>query len=94
MIGRRSLLAASLLAAVLLLLFSLKTPVGGQVPPWTGDFCYIELSAETATRHVYGPVNTECGGCSGHTAPFGNWGVNSFFGPLWDGDQYPGWKED
>src|SRR3989304_2311166 len=66
----------------------------GQVPPSFGDWCGLKLAAETQNRHVYGDVNTECGGgCSfgQHTPPFGNWGVNSWFGPLYDGDQYKGW---
>ncbi len=40
-----------------------------------------------------GPVNTECPAPL-HSAPFGNWGVTSNFGPSRDGHQFDGWCHD
>ena len=46
-------------------------------------------------RRVTGAVNEECGNESPafwHTAPFGNWGIDSNYTAKYDGYQFPGWK--
>lgn len=63
----------------------------GQYPSW-GNWCGIEIQASTAEREVYGTnIAVECGDCSLPSAPFGNWGVDSFFSNRVDGSQYKGW---
>ncbi len=60
--------------------------------------CKIDISLQNRLRRVRGQVNVECGDecwpswpfC--HTAPYGNWGVNSNYGPRMDTDQFHGWK--
>jgi len=67
-----------------------------QNPPsgW-GNWCGLEITAETRNRQVFGSdIAAECGDCSGHTAPYGNWGVDSFFGSRVDGRQYEGWQRE
>ena len=57
------------------------------------------VSAPTAPLTVYqsvatpvdGAVNTECG-AGVHSAPFGNWSVDSNYGNRNDTDQFRGWK--
>ena len=92
-IPRRLLLVLGPLMVSLVLVLASAKPTAGQNPPYSGTWCGLLLSGETRNRHVYGAVNAECGNCVGHTAPFGNWGVYSYFGTSWDGDQYKGWKE-
>ena len=43
-------------------------------------------------RELDGTLNVECGFPSWHSAPFGNWGVDSPYGTRYDGFQFPGWK--
>jgi site-specific recombinase XerD len=92
-IPRSLLLVLGSLAVSLVLVLVSAKPTAGQNPPSSGTWCGLLLSGETRNRHVYGAVNAECGSCVGHTAPFGNWGVYSYFCSSWDGDQYKGWKE-
>jgi hypothetical protein len=63
-----------------------------QSPPWGGNWCGIQVSGETANRYVYGSVNVECNPCWAHSGPYGNWGVDSFYGNRVDSDQYKGWS--
>lgn len=53
--------------------------------------CYVFARWENENRNVFGAVNTECGSCSGHTPPWGNWGVDSPTGGRDDGTQFMGW---
>ena len=53
--------------------------------------CTQIISGLNTDRYVDGPVNTECPGVL-HSAPFGNWGITSVFGPRVDGAQFQGWK--
>jgi hypothetical protein len=71
-----------------------STTAFAQSPPYGGNFCGFEIRASNANRHVFGVVQTECTyGCppSSDSHPFGNWGVDSFFGNRFDGHQYMGW---
>ena len=56
--------------------------------------CYTFVDFYNVQRRVPGPVDTECGTGSErmHTAPFGNWGVESPHGAKQDGRQFPGWE--
>jgi hypothetical protein len=63
------------------------------VPVLTGQVCRISVTGLNRNRRVIGPVNTECPAAL-HTAPFGNWGVTSNFGPSRDGHQFDGWCHD
>ena len=63
-------------------------------PPDIPTSCYIRYQFYNTQRSVSGQIAAECGGSSDnyHSAPFGNWGVNSNYGSLRDGYQFPGWK--
>ena len=56
--------------------------------------CYLPFVWENKDRHVDGVVNQECGSCPpwSHTAPWGNWGVNSVTGSRTNGTQFMGWQ--
>lgn len=58
--------------------------------------CYTFWTFRNVSREVAGPVNTECG--TGrewmHSAPFGNWGVESRHSGTWDGFQFAGWEAE
>jgi len=59
--------------------------------------CVTEISLENRLRRATGSIMVECGAecwpvppfC--HTAPFGNWGVDSNYGPRTNKDQFRGW---
>ena len=58
-------------------------------------YCAVTLEGQNRNRTVAGAVNVECGfDTEPHTAPFGNWGVNSFYGRKKDTDQFRGWKHE
>jgi hypothetical protein len=81
-----------LVAAVCLL-----TPVStlAQTPPYGGNFCGFRITASNSERHVYGIVEAECTyACplQDDSHPFGNWGVDSFYGARNNGTQYGGWS--
>ena len=63
------------------------------VPALAGQVCRISVTGLNRNRRVIGPVNTECPAPL-HTAPFGNWGVTSNFGPSRDAHQFDGWCHD
>ena len=58
--------------------------------------CRMDWSVETRLRRLTGRVMVECGDecffgfC--HSAPYGNWGVDSTFRDRHNGDQFKGWK--
>ena len=52
--------------------------------------CRLSVAGLNRARRVMGPVNTECPHPL-HSAPFGNWGATSNFGPKLDGRQFEGW---
>lgn len=54
--------------------------------------CTADLAFYNLNRRIHGEVNVECGGI--HSAPYGNWGVNSNYGGREDGHQFPGWKPE
>ena len=56
-----------------------------------GQHCAVEVSGLNKDRKVSGPVSVECGGLGFHSAPFGNWGVDSNHGDREDGHQFQGW---
>lgn len=61
-----------------------------------GGYCRADWSVETRLRRLTGRVMVECGDecvllwC--HSAPFGNWGVDSMFSERQNSDQFKGWK--
>jgi len=64
-------------------------------------YCRIDTTLENRTRRVTGSVMVECGGeCplpppfTCHTAPFGNWGVDSKYGGRTNRHQFAGWKQE
>ena len=61
---------------------------GGNV----NSYCDTDVLFHNKERRVPGPVNTECGSGPGHSAPWGNWGVDSNFGSRIDGFQFAGWR--
>ena len=61
-----------------------------------GGYCRTNWNVETRLRRLTGRVMVECGdehflGVT-HSAPFGNWGVDSVFSERHDGAQFRGWK--
>ena len=58
--------------------------------------CYVYHYHQNTARVVPGPVNVECGNgperC--HTAPYGNWGVETVYQGRYDGHQFQGWFDD
>src|SRR3990172_2815848 len=60
-----------------------------------GQVCRLSIAGLNRGRRVSGPVSTECPSLFVvHTAPFGNWGVTSNFGPKLNGHQFEGWCHD
>lgn len=56
-------------------------------------YCAVTYEGQNRNRTVAGDVNVECGfDTEPHGAPFGNWGVNSFYGGKTNTDQFRGWK--
>ena len=55
------------------------------------EACVITLKGQNRSRTVAGAVNKECGE-GFHSAPWGNWGVDSNYGNRTDTDQFRGWK--
>ena len=53
--------------------------------------CYKTYEFYNGYRNITGAVNVECG-AGVHSAPWGNWGVDSPYGTRYDGFQFPGWK--
>lgn len=59
--------------------------------------CYTYLLFSNTSREVPGHVAVECKGTGSeavHSAPFGNWGVDSPHGDYYDGYQFSGWEDD
>ena len=57
--------------------------------------CEIQYEYKNRDRYVHGPVNVECGfPHEVHTAPFGNWGVDTESSDRRDGHQFQGWCQD
>jgi len=63
---------------------------GSIVPSAFSQTCTVSSAGLNSWRRVMGPVTAECPG-SIHSAPFGNWGVTSNFGPKVNGNQFQGW---
>lgn len=82
-------------AAVVLTVPFASPPANAQ---GTGALCQTSVNFQNRQRRVHGPVNVECGNeCFGgwpfcHTAPYGNWGVDSYYGGPRNDYQFPGWK--
>ena len=74
----------SLLVLAFLLVHTTVTAQGS-----SEEACIIVLKGENRNRTVAGAVNTECG--PAHSAPFGNWGVDSNYGDRNNTDQFRGW---
>lgn len=76
------LLVASLLVGV---------DIVPRVHAQTQPVCRIEYSILNKDRYVYGGVDNECSTRGLHSAPFGNWGVDSELSDRVDGRQFEGW---
>ena len=70
-------------------------PIG----PWisaaeanNGSRCGVSLGFYNKLRRVKGAIGVECG--RWHSAPWGNWGVESRYGGRRDSFQFAGWKLD
>jgi len=59
----------------------------------SAQLCRLSLAGLNRNRRVTGPIASECPNPL-HTAPFGNWGVTSNFGPRRNGHQFQGWCRD
>lgn len=55
--------------------------------------CRLSVAGLNRNRRVTGDIATECPDPL-HSAPFGNWGVTSNFGPKRNGHQFDGWCHD
>lgn len=63
--------------------------------PGTGDRSETVITFENRLRRVFGTdVAAECGDEFPHSAPFGNWGVNSNGGRKRNGFQFAGWHKE
>lgn len=56
-----------------------------------GQVCRLSVAGLNRNRRVMGPVSAECPGQPLHSAPFGNWGATSNYGPKLNGHQFDGW---
>ena len=56
--------------------------------------CRVILDFLNQKRRVTGAIDAECPGVTLHSAPFGNWGVNSNYGWLRDENEFAGWERD
>lgn len=81
---RRTLAAAAMAAAVVLVL-SVMVEAAGK--------CFLGGHLYNKDRRISegGVIEAECPGNSPHSAPFGNWGVVSRFGPRTNKKQFAGW---
>ena len=61
--------------------------------PGTRDECRVDISFINASRKITGDVSAECDGWI-HSAPWGNWGVNSNTSTRHNGDRFSGWHLD
>lgn len=57
----------------------------------TAQVCRLSVAGLNRNRRVLGPVAAECPNQPLHSAPFGNWGVTSNYGPKLNGHQFDGW---
>jgi uncharacterized protein (TIGR03437 family) len=55
--------------------------------------CRLSVAGLNQERRVTGSISAECPNPI-HSAPFGNWGVASNFGPKLNGHQFQGWCHD
>ena len=56
------------------------------------QICEVRYTTKNQSRYVTGPVNEECGWPDElHSAPFGNWGVDTEYSGRVDGHQFQGW---
>lgn len=58
-----------------------------------GQICRLSVAGLNRNRRVTGAISAECPDPL-HSAPFGNWGVTSNFGPKRNGRQFDGWCHD
>ena len=56
----------------------------------TAQVCRLSVAGLNRERRVTGPISAECPNPL-HSAPFGNWGATSNFGPKLNGHQFDGW---
>ncbi len=77
-------------ALVLLALFVALAPSQA----WAEGQCELFIQSSNLDRYVYGAFSAECPGNWPHSAPFGNWGVDSLHGSRYDGYQFAGWYND
>ena len=77
----------TVLAVIITLAAALAAPPAAQ---WPVPACQVTVSLENQLRRVTGTVMEECPGI--HSAPWGNWGVESDYDSRKDKDQFRGWK--
>lgn len=77
----------AVLGVVIALAATFASPAAAQ---WPMPACRVTVSLENQLRRVTGTVMEECPGI--HSAPFGNWGVESDYDSRKDKDQFRGWK--
>lgn len=88
--------------AAIVVAAAVALPVPFASPPanaqGTGALCRTSVDFQNRQRRVHGPVNVECGDeCTlwiCHTKPYGNWGVDSYYGDPVNAFQFPGWKRE
>lgn len=89
----RGAAVAAIFAAALLIAPLEPQPIEAQ---GHGGYCRVDWHVKSRLRRLTGTVMVECGDeCVGvwcHSAPFGNWGVDSVFSERHDGAQFRGWK--
>lgn len=94
-IFRRLALLLLFTSALVLIASEYRHAARGQWPSaWPA--CRKTYEFENNYRKLTGAFNSECGSYgvfpSWHSAPWGNWGVDSPYGTRYDGFQFPGWK--
>ena len=67
--------------------------VSGSFADLPAQICRLSVAGLNQSRRVIGPISAECP-APFHSAPFGNWGATSSFGPKRDGHQFDGWCHD
>lgn len=60
----------------------------------TAQVCRLSVAGLNQNRRVTGEIAAECPNQPIHSAPFGNWGATSNFGPKRNGRQFDGWCHD
>lgn len=84
-------IVSGLEAALLLLALGLSAAPPAYAQADETGTCEVQYSFENKDRYVYGPIDNECSSGGVHSAPFGNWGVQTESSDKKDGRQFEGW---